>query len=121
MTCFLKEGQVEVAKLEETYFRALATLIADIDEVAVPIEVEPEEDLGLIDEADETPANVAPTFDIEVTGSGDDDSDVSDSSADSGSDSDDEVDAPIDTKRVRKQNTMTGSVKKGKYSTGFLR
>lgn len=46
--CFLTDGRVGVAKLPETYQRALAALPEAVEELPVPEKVENEEDLGPI-------------------------------------------------------------------------
>ena len=73
--CFQTEGLVEIARLEETYQRALLSIEEDTHEngaVAVPTENEPEEDLGGIEleeeraEAKQPLADNQPSYYVEI-------------------------------------------------------
>ena len=110
--CYQEEGLLRVAMLPETYEAAVAALPVDIDEnPIVPAEVEAEEDLGPVEDPDEAPIELVVPFEIEVNQQEDENELLSDSSSDS--------EEPVVTNnvgRVRKANTMLGSVKRGKYS-----
>ena len=112
--CFQKDGLLEEARLPATYQRAILVLT---EAVIVPDEVEVEE------EAFEDEAVLAledNQFDIEIS-----QDDFGDRASDA-EDADDVAEeeeaekakeiAPNPPKRQRKQNTMVGGVKKGKYS-----
>jgi len=82
----------------------------DLDLIAIPVEVEEEENLGVNAETElsqhEEPVQ---SFDVEVDGS---DSVNSDDSLSESSDSED-TEVPVLPKRMRKPSVMVGSVKKG--------
>jgi len=111
--CFQKEGLLSEARLPETYQRALSVLT---EEIVIPVEEEIEEDVGPIE--DIQVQDVGQEFDIEVNqekaGDGDDTSSMD------GEDEEDEEEEVIQTpepaKRRRKENTMIGFIRKGKYS-----
>ena len=88
----------------------------DLDLIAIPVEVEEEENLGVNVETElsqhEEPVQSFAS-DVEVDGS---DSVNSDDSLSESSDSED-TEVPVVPKRMRKPSVMVGSVKKGKYST----
>ena len=113
--CFQKDGLLEEARLPATYQRALLVLT---DEVDVPDEVEEEEDLGPIE--DETVQALEENqFDIEIIQ--DDCSDTVSSDAEEDEEAEEEEPAHEEKaqeppKRQRKENTMVGGVRKGKYS-----
>jgi len=108
--CFQKEGLLSEARLPETYQRALSVLA---EEIVIPEEVEIEEDLGPIE--DEQVQEVGQDFDIEVN---QDEPGIRDdtSSVDGEDEEDEEEKAPEPPKRQRKENTMIGFIRKGKYS-----
>ena len=66
--CVKKEGLLDIARLQETYERALLVLIDDA--VAVPEDIEVEEDLGPVEDEDVQQITVAledeQFFEIEV-------------------------------------------------------
>jgi hypothetical protein len=111
--CFQKDGILSEARLPETYQRALSVLT---EEIVIPDEVEIEEDLGPIE--DDQVQEVGQDFDIEVNqdkaGQRDDTSSLD--GEDEEDDEDEEVKAPEPPKRQRKENTMIGFIRKGKYS-----
>jgi len=111
--CFQKDGLLSEARLPETYQRALSVLT---EEIVIPDEVEIEEDLGPIE--DDQVQEVGQDFDIEVNqdkaGQRDDTSSLD--GEDEEDDEDEEVKAPEPPKRQRKENTMIGFIRKGKYS-----
>ena len=130
--CFNDAGRVGFAKLNETYERALRvvpeqTEAGDVDAV-IPEGLEEEEDIGPVNEETELNQQIqeadvdSDDFLVEV---GHEDgqnchtllSDISDSD-DSDDDSSSSDDCPVveTGRRVRKPNTMMGSVKKSKYS-----
>lgn len=111
--CFQKDGLLSEARLPETYQRALSVLT---EEIVISDEVEIEEDLGPIE--DDQVQEVGQHFDIEVNqdkaGQRDDTSSLD--GEDEEDDEDEEVKAPEPPKRQRKENTMIGFIRKGKYS-----
>jgi len=114
--CFQKEGLLSEARLAETYQRALLVLT---EAIVIPEEVEIEEDLGPIEEIEDGQTQaVGLEFDIEVNRG--DNKDQGDNSSSDGEDDDEEADeemkAPDPPKRQRKENTMIGVIRKGKYS-----
>jgi hypothetical protein len=136
--CFYEQGLVGTAKTAATYARALAASVEDEDgePVVVPTDIEEEENVGQVTEETEAAGEtvevsevVVDNFIIEVgtpdtmadSGNESDLSDHSESGSDE-SDSDSEVPHANATspepavKRVRKSNTMVGSVRGGKYS-----
>ena len=115
--CYQEEGLLRVAMLPETYEAAVAALPVDIDEnPIVPAEVEAEEDLGPVEDPNEARIEQVVPFEIEVNQQEEDELTLlSDSSSDSSSDSEEPV-VTSNIGRVRKANTMLGSVKRGKYS-----
>ena len=130
--CFNEQGLVGTAKSATTYARALAASVEDEDgePVVVPTDIEEEENVGQVTEETEAAGVtvevsevVVDNFIIEVgrTDTGNE-SDLSDHSESGSDDSDSEVphataSAPEPAaKRVRKSNTMVGSVRGGKYS-----
>jgi hypothetical protein len=132
--CFYEQGLVGTAKTAATYARALAASVEDEDgePVVVPTDIEEEENVGQVTEETEAAGEtvevsevVVDNFIIEVG--------TPDTMADSGNESDlsdhsesgsDESEVPHANatspepavKRVRKSNTMVGSVRGGKYS-----
>jgi hypothetical protein len=160
--CFKTASRLDIAKQESTYERARAALPVSVDilDMPIPTDIEPEEDVGLV-ELDETKcalgrvhtasglagaelniegAGVHPAtnddhdnqFDIELQNDSVSDSDSVvdshhvatknsaswDSNSDSSSsESPESSNEPLpQTKRIRRQNTMVGSVAPGKYS-----
>eukprot|EP01038_Epipyxis_sp_PR26KG_P015475 gene15475-20881_t len=63
--CYYEEGLIGVAKLDETYNRAKATLPNDITDIALPEGNEPEEDVGQVTEDQEDDAVNNLTFEVE--------------------------------------------------------
>ena len=131
---FAGDGLLDQAKQDETFERAKALLSNDPD-FQVPDEVEAEEDLGPIEENHEVADFVEPVFDIKVMSSvdasvdddDDDNNDEVDSLSGDGSscgsslaEEEDEEEAevivPVRPKRNVKPLTMSGSIKRGKYS-----
>jgi len=87
--------------------------------IVIPEEVEIEEDLGPIEEIEDGQTQaVGLEIDIEVNRG--DNKDQGDNSSSDGEDDDEEADeemkAPDPPKRQRKENTMIGVIRKGKYS-----
>lgn len=119
--CFHEDGLLRVAKLPETYAAALVAFPGDIIEnPIVPHEVEAEDDLGPVEDPDEPPFVPVVPFEVMVNEDGIEEEDHGELSGDSESSSDseseeDEAAVPV-KRRVRKANTMLGSVKRGKYS-----
>ena len=120
---FLKDGLVAIAKLPETYHRALVAFPEVIEDLPVPAEVEEEEDLGPVEDEEDLEITeqlaTMPVFDIEPQN--DTVSLLSTEESDSESDCENEeiTSGPVDIgkpTRIRKINSMHGSVKRGKYS-----
>ncbi len=111
--CFQKDGLLEEARLPATYQRALLILT---EALIVPDEVEVEEDLGPVED-EAVPALDDNEFDIEVFQDdvGDRVSDAEDAN-DEAEEEEVEEEIPVPPKRQRKENTMVGGVRKGKYS-----
>ena len=139
--CFQNQGCLRIARLQETYALATAELTEEEAE-ELPAEVETEDDLGTIvhEDNDQQPninEDLGLAFMVEVgnvageVGVADEtppakSSSVSSSDSESSSSSDEEPPVreqyvPIlsNPKRVRKQNVMVGSVRKGKYSVMY--
>lgn len=87
------------------------------EQIAIPEEEEIEEDLGPIEEIENGQAQaVGLEFDTEVNQG--ESEDQGDSSSADGEDDDEDAGekAPDPPKRQRKENTMIGFIRKGKYS-----
>jgi hypothetical protein len=113
--CVKKEGLLEIARLQETYERALLVLIDDA--VAVPEDLEVEEDLGPVEDEDVQQITVAledeQFFEIEVNRQ----AETGNASSEDESDSESSIEAVVVVpKRQKKANTMIGDISKGKYS-----
>ena len=113
--CVKKEGLLDIARLQETYERALLVLVDDA--VAVPEEIEAEEDLGPVEDEDVQQIAVAledeQFFEIEVNRQ----DDTGNASSEDESDSESSIEAVVVVpKRQKKANTMIGDISKGKYS-----
>jgi len=113
--------QESYLQLEENYQKAVIKFSTGLD-IAVPAELEEEEDLGPIEE--NFPGNVneyvEPEFEIDVMSDLEalsDDEAVEDSSSDEEDEVEEEEEAVVQPNvRQRKPSTMNGSIKKGKYS-----
>ena len=101
--CVKKEGLLDIARLQETYERALLVLIDDA--VAVPEDIEVEEDLGPVEDEQ--------FFEIEVNRQ----DETGNASSEDESDSESSIEAVVVVpKRQKKANTMICDISKGKYS-----
>ena len=113
--CMKNHGLLDEARLETTYQRALRVLGEST--LAVPDEIETEEDLGTVqDENAVEVINEEEFFDIEVNQ--EENKEESDSEVESETLTEDEAPVVVATinKRQRAINTMIGEVRKGKYS-----
>ena len=113
--CVKKEGLLDIARLQETYERALLVLIDDA--VAVPEDIEVEEDLGPVEDEDVQQITVAledeQFFEIEVNRQ----NETGNASSEDESDSESSIEAVVVVpKRQKKAHTMIGDISKGKYS-----
>jgi len=110
--CFQKDGLLEEARLPATYQRALLVLT---EAPVVPDEVEVEEDLGPVED-EAVPELEDNQFDIEIIQDdfGDRASDDEDAEEEEAEEAKEDASRP--PKRQRKENTMVGGVRKGKYS-----
>lgn len=97
----------------ETYELAIAAFPDDVD--VIPNEIEPEEDVGPIEDPDAAQIENPPVFFVEENANSNDDdiSEVEESETKSASS---EESVPVVNKRIRIPNSMLGSVEKGKYS-----
>ena len=115
--CLQKDGLLEEARLPATYQRALLVLT---EAPIVPDEVEVEEDLEPVED-EAVPELEDNQFDIEIIqddfgdrASDDEDAEEEEAKEEEVEEAKEEASHP--PKRQRKENTMVGGVRKGKYS-----